>query len=117
METSKKEQSQIVAKVEYSKTYNLGNYSSRKITISLEGPFDELSNRKELPRLLWPVGYNCDKVCDKIHSGEIPPKSYDETNVQDEKLYKGKPVQEKKKKESKKKEIPDIDEEDEDEDI
>jgi len=104
MGDEQRRQTPIILTIEHSQTKNLGNYSSVRTSLTIQGEFDELVNNKHIIKLAWPVATNVSKVCKKVNDGDIPPKDLDEAIVKVEELSKGKPVEKKEEKKSAKKE-------------
>lgn len=83
-EKEEKPLSRVVAKIEYEQKFNLGSYNSETIKIVLEGPFEDIREGKDLPRLMLYTAINMKKLVDKVHNG-VDPKKYEKAS-EDSKL-------------------------------
>jgi hypothetical protein len=76
MDDEKKPISKVVAKLEYEQRFNLGDYQHEMIKISLEGPFEDVRDGKDLPRLMLYTVTNMKRLTQKVHEG-VDPRKYD----------------------------------------
>lgn len=79
-EKEEKPLSRVVAKIEYEQKFNLGSYNSETIKIVLEGPFEDMRDGKDLPRLMLYTAANMKRLVDKVHKNEINPNKYEQAS-------------------------------------
>ena len=76
MADEKKPISKVVAKLEYEQRFYLGDYQHETIKISLEGPFEDVRDGKDLPRLMLYTATNMKRLTQKVHEG-VDPRKYE----------------------------------------
>jgi len=68
--------SKVIARLEYEQKFNLGKYQMETIKIVIEGPFEDIRDGKDLPRLLLYTATNMKKLTQKVHDG-VDPRKYE----------------------------------------
>jgi hypothetical protein len=65
-------ESKVTARLEFEKKYNLGNYEHESLKIIIEGPYNDIRDGKDLPRLLLPTWRNMVTLTEKVRERATP---------------------------------------------
>jgi|SRR5271157_4857054 len=65
-------ETKLIAKLEFKKKFNLGNYEDETLGVSIEGPYNIIKDGKDLIKLLLPTWVNMVVLTEKVQERVKP---------------------------------------------